>query len=67
MTIGKQFNELSKKDYFYFIDHYKKYTDFNIMGLYRSICENKKLNVNDQIEIRDYTHKTFIKTFNFYP
>lgn len=67
MTIGKRFNELSKKDYFYYIDHYKKYTDFNILGLYRSICENKILDLNDRIEIRDYTHKTFIKTFNFYP
>lgn len=66
MTIGKPFNQLIKKDYFYYIDNYKKYTDFNTLGLYRSICENKKLELNDRIEIRDYANTIFGKTFNFY-
>lgn len=66
MKIGKRFNELSKSDYFHFIDNYKKYSDFNTLGMYRSICENGKLSLNDRIEIRDYANTVFGKTFEFY-
>tara|TARA_R110002072_G_scaffold274889_10_gene435940 strand:+ start:2364 stop:2906 length:543 start_codon:yes stop_codon:yes gene_type:complete len=66
MKIGKRFNELSKSDYFHFIDNYKKYSDFNTLGMYRSICENEKLSLNDRIEIRDYANTVFEKTFEFY-
>jgi hypothetical protein len=65
MKIGKKFNELTLKEYFFFIDNYKKYTDFNTLGLYRSIVENEKLTIEDKIEVREYAHKTFIKTFDF--
>lgn len=66
MKIGKKFNQLSKSEYFHFIDNHKKYTDFNTLGMYRSICENGKLKLDDRIEIRDYANRTFGKTFNFY-
>lgn len=66
MKIGKKFNTISKTEYYHFIDHYKEYTDFNTLGLYRSILENDHLNVLDKIEIRDYANLTFGKTFNFY-
>ncbi|EPR71674.1 hypothetical protein [Cyclobacterium qasimii] len=66
MKIDKKFNQLSKEEYFYFIDNYKKYSDFNTLGLYRSICENENLELNDQIEIRDHANTVFEKTFNFY-
>ncbi|GAA3652598.1 hypothetical protein [Flavivirga jejuensis] len=66
MKIGKQFNTCSKSEYIHYIDNYKKYTDFNTLGLYRSICENKKLNLSMKIEIRDYANTVFEKTFNFY-
>ena len=66
MIIGKKFNTCKKSEYFQFIDHYKKYTDFNTLGLYRSICENENLNLNDKIEIRDYANTIFEKTFRFY-
>jgi|GEM_PF-5372128 len=39
MKIDKQFNRLTLKDYFYYIDHHRKYTDFNTLGLYRSLTE----------------------------
>lgn len=65
MEIGQKFNTLTLKEYYYFIDHYKKYTDFNTLGLYRSIVENEKLTVADKITVRDYAHKTFKKTFDF--
>ena len=66
MEIGKKFNLLKKTEYFHYIDNYKKYTDFNILGLYRSITENENLNLDDKIEIRDYANNSFEKTFNFY-
>ncbi|PIA80329.1 hypothetical protein BFR04_16825 [Gaetbulibacter sp. 4G1] len=66
MKIGRQFNKLNKSEYIYYIDNNKKYTDFNTLGLYRSICENDKLNLVEKIEIRDYANRLFEKTFNFY-
>ena len=66
MKINKKFNQLSKSEYKHYIDNHKKYTDFNTLGLYRSIVENQKLNLEDKIEIRDYANETFHKTFNFY-
>ena len=66
MKIGKKFKQLSKSQYYHFIENYKKYTDFNTLGLYRSITENERLTLEDRIEIRDYANLTFAKTFNFY-
>jgi hypothetical protein len=65
MEIGQQFNKLSIKEYFFYIDNYKKYTDFNTLGLYRSIIENNKLDIAGKIEVREYAHQTFKKTFEF--
>ena len=65
MEIGQKFNKLTLKEYFFYIDNYKKYTDFNTLGLYRSIIENNKLEIDDKIEVREYAHKTFKKTFDF--
>lgn len=65
MEIGQKFNNLSLKEYFFYIDNHKKYTDFNTLGLYRSIVENDKLNIEEKIEVREYAHKTFKKTFDF--
>ncbi|TWI84240.1 hypothetical protein [Chitinophaga japonensis] len=65
MKIGQRFNKLTLKEYFFYIDNYKKYTDFNILGLYRSIIENDKLDITSKIEVREYTHKTFKKSFDF--
>lgn len=66
MKIGRKFNQLTKDEYFHFIENHKKYTDFNTLGLYRSIYENENLKLNEQIEVRDYANTFFEKTFNFY-
>ena len=66
MKIDKKFNQLSKSEYIHYIDNHKKYTDFNTLGMYRSICENERLTLDDRIEIRDYANTIFEKTFNFY-
>lgn len=65
MEIGRKFNELTLEEYFFFIDNYKKYKDFNTLGLYRSIVENGKLNIEEKIEVREYANNTFRKTFDF--
>jgi len=65
MKIGRQFNTLTLKEYLFFIDNHKKYTDFNTLGLYRSITENKKLTMEDKIAVREYAHQTFKKSFDF--
>ena len=66
MKIGKRFNQLTEQEYRYYIDHSGKYTDFNTLGLYRSIIENEKLNLQQKLEIRDYANHKFGKTFEFY-
>lgn len=65
MKIGKKFNLLSKQEYYYVIDNYKKYSDFNTLGLYRSILESEKLDLEEKLEVRDYVNQTFGKTFIF--
>jgi len=65
MKIGQRFNSLTLKEYLFFIDNYKKYTDFNTLGLYRSIIENEKLDLTEKIKVRDYAHKIFKKAFDF--
>jgi len=59
------FNKLNINEYKFYIDYYKKYTDFNILGLYRSLTENEILSLEEKIELRDYAHNTFQKTFDF--
>ncbi|MEM6298769.1 MAG: hypothetical protein AAF740_08795, partial [Bacteroidota bacterium] len=67
MKIKKPFNQCSISQYKHYIDNYKKYKNFNPLGLYRSILENDKLSLEEQIEVRDHAHETFKKTFDFYP
>jgi len=65
MKIGKKFNTMTKNSYFFYIENHEKYKDFNPLGLYRSIMENDKLHLDDKIEVREYAHKWFKKTFDF--
>lgn len=65
MKMDKKFNTLTLKKYFYYIDNHKKYTDFNTLGLYRSLTENEKLEIAEKIEVRDYAHTFFQKQFDF--
>lgn len=65
MKIDRQFNTLTFKEYFHYIENHKKYTDFNVLGLYRSLDENTKLDTAQKIEVRDYAHTFFKKQFDF--
>ncbi|RVT98063.1 hypothetical protein EOD41_18420 [Mucilaginibacter limnophilus] len=66
MKIGRRFNQLTFNEYLLCIDNYKKYSNFNTLGLYRSLLENENLTIAEKIEVRDYAHKTFKKAFNFF-
>ena len=65
MKIGQKFSQLTEKEYYFYIDNYQKYTDFNTLGLYRSLLENEKLSVERKLLVRDYAHQTFGKFFDF--
>ncbi|PWG80654.1 hypothetical protein [Pararcticibacter amylolyticus] len=65
MKVGRQFNTLTFEEYMFFIDNHKKYSDFNTLGLYRSLIENPRLDENQRILVRDYANKKFEKTFQF--
>lgn len=65
MKIDKKFNELTFSEYFPIIENHKKYSDFNSLGLYRSLIENEFLSIEEQIEVRDFANKYFEKTFEF--
>lgn len=65
MKINKPFNQLEKETYFEVIENHKSYSDFNTLGLYRSLTENELLSTEERIEVRDYAHGFFQKTFDF--
>lgn len=65
MKIARKFNQLTFAEYIFYIDNFKKYTDFNTLGLYRSIIENDKLDLENKIKVREYAHKIFKKSFDF--
>ena len=65
MKIDRQFNTMTLEECTLYIDNHKKYIDFNTLGLYRSILENDNLNFEQKIELREYAHKIFQKTFDF--
>jgi hypothetical protein len=65
MKIDRPFNELSKTEYFHYIDHHEEYSDFNTLGLFRSICENENLDVSERKEVLAYANRFFAKTFEF--
>jgi hypothetical protein len=65
MKIGVKFNQLTYAEYVQVIEYHQKYTDFNTLGLYRSILENDKLELDQKIAIRDLAHTKFFKTFEF--
>ncbi|GAB1537739.1 hypothetical protein NUACC21_03930 [Scytonema sp. NUACC21] len=65
MKIGRKFNSLTYNEYIHIIDNYKKFSDWNTLGLFRSLVETKKLDLNQKLEIRDYANKQFQKAFEF--
>jgi hypothetical protein len=65
MKVGKQFNTLTYGEYLHLIENYKKFTDFNTLGLFRSILETTKLSLEQKLELRQVAIAAFAKTFEF--
>ncbi|WP_046246840.1 hypothetical protein [Hymenobacter terrenus] len=65
MKVGKQFNTLTYGEYLHLIENHKKFTDFNTLGLFRSIVETTKLTLEEKLKLRKVAVATFTKTFEF--
>ena len=65
MKIGRQLNTLSYGEYLKLLKKHSRFTDFNSLGLFRSILENEKLTLEQKLEIRDKATDIFPKFFVF--
>lgn len=65
MKLDRPFNTFSKQEYFEIVPEHKKYSDFNTLGLYRSILENEKLSQDEKFEVFELANEHFQKTFDF--
>jgi hypothetical protein len=65
MKLGRPFNKLTFSEYLAFIPMHKSFSDWNTLGLYRSIIEHKKLTLEEKIKVRDLAHTFFQKQFDF--
>jgi hypothetical protein len=65
MKIGRKLSTFSQGEYHNLLKNYLRFTDFNSLGLFRSILENEKLTLEQKIDIRDAAKNTFPKFFTF--
>jgi hypothetical protein len=65
MKLGRPFNKLTFSEYTTFIPMYEQFSDWNVLGLYRSIIEHEKLSLDEKIQVRDLSHTFFQKQFDF--
>ncbi|MFM2268922.1 MAG: hypothetical protein RL757_2363 [Bacteroidota bacterium] len=65
MKLGRAFNKLTFTEYLSFIPIYESFSDWNTLGLYRSIVEHEILTIEEKIKIRDVAHAYFKKQFDF--
>jgi hypothetical protein len=65
MKVGKQFNTLTYGEYLHLIEHHQRFSDFNTLGLFRSIVETTKLSLEQKLELRKVAVAAFPKTFEF--
>lgn len=65
MELGRPFNTFTLQEYQEIIPLHKKYKDFNRLGLYRSIMENDKLDLEEKEQVIDLANSYFQKTYDF--
>lgn len=65
MKLGRLFKKLTFSEYLAFIPMHETFSDWNSLGLYRSIIEHEKLTLEEKLEVRDLAHSIFQKQFNF--
>ena len=52
MKISRQLNTFSYSEYIHLLKNHARYTDFNSLGLFRSILENEKLTAKQKFATR---------------
>ncbi len=65
MKLGRPFKTLTFSQYLVFIPRHELYSDWNTLGLYRSIIEHPNLTLEEKIKVRDSAHTFFQKQFDF--
>ncbi|SEQ79602.1 hypothetical protein [Neolewinella agarilytica] len=65
MKIGRPINQLTARALRRLLSDYRRYTDFNRLGLFRGILESQILNPHEKQEIRDLAKETFRKYYDF--
>jgi hypothetical protein len=65
MKLGRPFKKMTFSEYFYSIKAHEIFSDWNTLGLYRSLIEQEKLTLEEKIKVRDFAHTFFQKQFDF--
>ncbi len=65
MKLTQNFNQLTFAEYLQVLERHRDYSNFNVLGLFRSILENSKLELAQQLEIRKIAISKFAKQFEF--
>ncbi len=65
MKLGRPFKKLTFSEYLSFIPMHETFSDWNTLGLYRSLIEQEKLTLEQKIQVRDLAHTVFQKQFDF--
>ena len=65
MKTGRQYKELKYQEYLHLIEHHKKFTDFNRLGLLRSLLENQRISDAERLQLRDKAKQAFSKYYEF--
>jgi hypothetical protein len=65
MKLTCRLNQLTEAEYRHLLANYRRYTDFNSLGLFRSLLENEKLNLVQRQQLRDTAIAVFPKFYEF--
>lgn len=65
MKLNRRLNQLSEAEYQHLLANYQRYTDFNSLGLFRSLLENEKLDLPQRLRLRDAAIEAFPKFYEF--
>lgn len=65
MKLNRQLNQLTEAEYQHLLTNYQRYTDFNSLGLFRSLLENEKLDLTQRLRLRDAAIEVFPKFYEF--
>jgi hypothetical protein len=65
MKLNRRLNQLTEAEYLHLLTNYRRYTDFNSLGLFRSLLENDRLNLEQRMRLRDAAAEAFPKFYDF--